>query len=731
MAGTEAEALAAPPGGASAEPAGPSPFELKAPYYAKRIRLFEQYFAREGGKMDAAAASPEPIQVVMPDGAIKDGVKNVTTPWDVAMGIHKKLAQASLLAHVDGADWDMRRPLEGNCALKLFSFDDPEGKALYWHSSAHVLGEALELEYGADLTIGPSIEEGFYYDCYLGERTLSDYERAGILKRCEAIIKDKQPFQRVEVSRAEALEMFAENKFKVELITNLPDGVSISCYRCGPMVDLCRGPHLPDTAWIKAVTINQCSRAHWRADVTKDPLVRVYAITFPSDKLMKEYKTRIEEAKKRDHRVIGMNQELFFFHNLSPGSCFFLPDGAKVYNNLMGFIREKYWEYEYDEVITPNIFNFDLWKTSGHAAHYKENMFSFHVEKEEFGLKPMNCPGHCVMFGNRKRSFRELPMRLADFGVLHRNEFSGALHGLTRVRRFQQDDAHIFCRPDQMEFELVNFLKLMDEVYSVFGLTYEMKLSTRPEGYLGEIEIWDQAEAALTKALNLTGKEWKLNPGDGAFYGPKIDITVFDALKRRFQCATVQLDFQLPIRFNLSYVTENNEPARPIIIHRAILGSVERMFAILTEHYAGKWPYWLSPRQVMIVPISEASKDYAGEVRRMLHHAGHHVKVDNSDRKMQKKVREAQLEQWNYILVVGEGERTNGTVNVRTRDNVVHGEHKLDALLEVLSQEREVRSLTCMFGMEKSAAAAAVKEAAEAEAAAAKAAANADQAMAA
>ena len=363
--------------------------------------------------------------------------------------------------------------------------------------------------------------------------------------------------------------------------------------------------------------------------------------------------------------------------------------------------------------MTPNIYNFDLWKTSGHAAHYKENMFGFNVEKEEFGLKPMNCPGHCVMFGNRKRSFRELPMRLADFGVLHRNEFSGALHGLTRVRRFQQDDAHIFCRPDQMEYELSQFLKLLDEVYGVFGLTYEMKLSTRPEGYLGEIEIWNQAEDALTKALNETGKEWKLNPGDGAFYGPKIDITVFDALKRRFQCATVQLDFQLPIRFNLSYVTENNEPARPIIIHRAILGSVERMFAILTEHYAGKWPFWMSPRQVMIVPISETSREYAHGVRLALHREGFHAQVDETDRKMQKKVREAQLEQWNYILVVGEGEKTNGTVNVRTRDNVVHGEHKLEALLEVLTEERRVKSLTCMFGVEKSAAVAAEKAAAE------------------
>jgi len=309
----------------------------------------------------------------------------------------------------------------------------------------------------------------------------------------------------------------------------------------------------------------------------------------------------------------------------------------------------------------------------------------------------MNCPGHCVMFGQRHRTYRELPMRLADFGVLHRNEFSGALHGLTRVRRFQQDDAHIFCREDQMEAELSSFLKFLDDVYEVFGLEYEMALSTRPEGYLGELDVWNKAEDALKGALNRSGKEWKLNEGDGAFYGPKIDITVFDALRRRFQCATVQLDFQLPIRFDLSYVDEGNNPTKPIIIHRAILGSVERMFAILTEHFAGKWPYWLSPKQVMIVPIAAACADYCYEVKRQLRKAGHYAEVDDSDRKMQKKVREAQLEQFNYILVCGASEEENGTVNVRTRDNKVHGEHKLEVLLEVLDRERRTRSLTCCF----------------------------------
>ena len=458
--------------------------------------------------------------------------------------------------------------------------------------------------------------------------------------------------------------MFLENKYKVEIIQALPAEARITLYRVGPMVDLCRGPHVPNTGILKAVAVTSASRAFWRADVKNDPLQRVYAITYPDGKQLKEYKHRIEEARKRDHRVVGPHQELFFFHPLSPGSCFFLPHGTRIYNALMELIRDKYWEYEYTEVITPNVYNFDLWRTSGHAAHYKDAMFSFTVEKEEFGMKPMNCPGHCLMFRERVRSYRELPMRYADFGVLHRNELSGALSGLTRVRRFQQDDAHIFCRPEQIQEEVLGFLRLMDSVYTTFGLSYEANLSTRPEGFLGEIALWDRAEAALTAALNAFGKPWALNPGDGAFYGPKIDITVFDALRRKFQCATVQLDFQLPIRFNLMYVSDKasvattDAPApeagaeaaadlglreRPVIIHRACLGSVERMLGILTEHFAGKWPYWLSPRQVMVVPVGSAFAPYANEVRARLRKERMHVDVDATDRKMQKKARPSLL----------------------------------------------------------------------------------------
>ncbi|KAK9814754.1 hypothetical protein WJX72_010977 [[Myrmecia] bisecta] len=679
--------------------------ELKG-FFEKRVQLFEQYKKREDAKVEAAKQANVPLKVTLPDTSVKTGVKGVSTPMDIANSISKSLAKKVLVAKVNGEVWDLFRPVEDDCDLQLFSFDDPEGKETFWHSSAHLLGEALELTFGVRLTIGPAIEEGFYYDCYMGEnRTLSESEKPLVEKRMEQAVKEKQEFQRVVVTREEALGMFQENKFKVEIISGLPQDATISLYRCGPMVDLCHGPHVPNTGYLKTVAVGNMSRAFWRADVTKEPLQRVYGVTFPDKDQMKDYQHRMEEAKKRDHRNVGTQMELFFFHQLSPGSCFFLPNGARIYNTLVDYIRQKYWQYEYEEVVTPNIYNFDLWKTSGHADHYKDNMFHFDIEKQLFGLKPMNCPGHCLMFANRVRSYRELPLRLADFGVLHRNEYSGALHGLTRVRRFQQDDAHIFCRPDQVMQEVAAVLKMVGEVYDVFGLTYKMALSTRPEGYLGELEQWNQAEKALEAALNSTGLPWEMNPGDGAFYGPKIDITVFDALRRKFQCATVQLDFQLPIRFKLHYVTED-QPERPVIVHRAVLGSVERMFAILTEHYAGKWPFWLSPRQVMIIPISEGSHDYAREVRAQIRGAHMFVDVDCADKKMQKKVREAQLAQYNYILVVGEQEKAERTVNVRTRDNKVHGMHKLDDVIQVLREEKDSHSLTSLFDKHEQAASA-------------------------
>eukprot|EP00850_Spirogloea_muscicola_P015221 SM000115S23900 [mRNA] locus=s115:145837:152114:+ [translate_table: standard] len=623
---------------------------------------------------------------------------------DVARGISQGLATSGLIAKVNGALWDMARPLEGDCELAVFGFDDPEGRDTFWHSSAHILGQSLELEYTCKLCIGPCTTrgEGFYYDAYYGDTTLSEESFKAIEAHAARAAKDKQPFERIEVTRQQALDIFSDNAFKVEIINELPEDMIITVYRCGPLVDLCRGPHIPSTGHVKAFACLKASASYWRGRADRESLQRVYGISFPDSKRLKEYLLVLEEAKKRDHRTVGLAQELFFFHPLSPGSCFFLPHGARVYNRLQEFIRAQYRRRGYQEVITPNMFNMELWNISGHAANYKENMFVFDVEKQEFGLKPMNCPGHCLLFAHRVRSYRdmvnaaasgltaELPLRLADFGVLHRNEFSGALTGLTRVRRFQQDDAHIFCTESQIEEEVGGCLDFLQTAYGIFGFTFELVLSTRPEKYLGEMETWDQAEAALSSALDAFGRPWQINPEDGAFYGPKIDITVFDALKRKHQCATIQLDFQLPIRFKLEYTTEEEGGRkRPVIIHRAILGSVERMFAVLLEHYAGKWPFWLSPRQVVICPVSEKHTEYALKIKDAIHNAGFHAEADLSDRKLQKKVREAQLAQFNYILVLGKEEEDDGTVNVRTRDNVVHGTKRLDAFLAELRAEDE------------------------------------------
>ncbi|KAG9448755.1 hypothetical protein H6P81_008720 [Aristolochia fimbriata] len=657
----------------------------------KRIRLFQSIQAEQSAAREKIGG--ETIKVTLPDGSIKEGKKWITTPFVVAKGISKSLAADALIAEVNGTLWDMTRPLEGDCDLKLFKFDSNEGRDTFWHSRAHILGEALEREYGCKLCIGPCTTrgEGFYYDAFYNGLALNEDHFERIKSQAKKAVAEKQLFERIEVTRDQALEMFSENSFKVEIINELPEDKTITVYRCGPLVDLCRGPHIPNTSFVKAFACLKASSSYWRGKSDRESLQRVYGISFPDTKRLQEYLDLLEEAKKRDHRILGQNQELFFFHPLSPGSCFFLPHGTRIYNKLMDFMRNQYRERGYHEVLSPNIYNMQLWETSGHAANYKDNMFVFEIEKQEFGLKPMNCPGHCLMFEHRVRSYRELPLRLADFGVLHRNELSGALTGLTRVRRFQQDDAHIFCRESQIKDEVKSGLEFINYAYDKFGFTFELELSTRPEKHLGDKETWDKAEAALSEALNEFGKPWQINEGDGAFYGPKIDIGVFDALKRKFQCATLQLDFQLPARFNLTYSAEDEaKRERPVMIHRAILGSVERMLAILLEHYKGKWPFWLSPRQAIVCPVSERSQAYALEVRDRIHQAGYYVDVDTTDRKIQKKVREAQLAQYNYILVVGEEEAKSGQVSVRVRDKADHSVKSMDDLLAHFRDEVEV-----------------------------------------
>lgn len=654
----------------------------------KRISLFESIKAEQA--LHHLSISGESIKVTLPDGNVKEGKKWITTPFEIAAQISKKLASNAVISRVNGDLWDMNRPFEGDCDLKLYTFDDDEGRDTFWHSSAHILGQALEMTYGCKLCIGPCTTrgEGFYYDAYYGELSLNEDNFKQIVEGAEKAATERQPFERIEVTRQQALEMFSDNRFKVEIIKDLPEDKTITVYRCGPLVDLCRGPHIPNTSFVKAISCLKASSAYWRGDRNRESLQRVYGISYPDSKRLKEYLKQLEEAKKYDHRLLGVKQELFFCHPLSPGSWFFLPLGARIYQKLMDFIRSEYRNRGYEEVISPNIYNMQLWETSGHAANYKENMFVFEIEKQEFGLKPMNCPGHCLMFEHRVRSYRELPLRFADFGVLHRNEASGALTGLTRVRRFQQDDAHIFCREGQVKDEVRAALDFISYVYEIFGFTFDLKLSTRPEKFLGDIETWDKAEAALTEALNESGKPWQLNEGDGAFYGPKIDISVSDALKRKFQCATLQLDFQLPLRFNLSYSAEDEaKRERPVIIHRAILGSVERMFAILLEHYKGKWPLWLSPRQAIVCNVSEKSSAYAHEVCDQIHKAGYFVDVDTSDRTINKKVREAQLSQYNYILVVGEKDAENRVVTVRVRDKNEHSPMSVENLLKHFGEE--------------------------------------------
>ncbi|KAM8885203.1 threonine--tRNA ligase 1, cytoplasmic [Spinachia spinachia] len=683
--------------GAAGESAGRAELAPAPEYIDERLSLYAKLKAEHVALMaQRAAEDSRAIKVTLPDGKVVDAESWKTTPYQVACAISQGLADNTVIAKVNSAVWDLDRPLEDDCSLQLLKFDDEEAQAVYWHSSAHILGEAMERVYGGCLCYGPPIESGFYYDMFLeNSEGVSSNDFPGLETLCKKIIKEKQPFERLEIKKETLLEMFKYNKFKCRILNEKVTTPTTTVYRCGPLIDLCRGPHVRHTGKIKALKIHKNSSTYWEGKADMETLQRIYGISFPDPKMLKDWEKFQEEAKNRDHRKLGREQDLFFFHDLSPGSCFFLPKGAFIYNTLIEFIRSEYRKRGFQEVVTPNIYNSKLWQTSGHWQHYSDNMFSFEAEKETFALKPMNCPGHCLMFDHRPRSWRELPIRMADFGVLHRNELSGALTGLTRVRRFQQDDAHIFCTMDQIEEEIKGCLDFLRTVYEVFGFTFKLNLSTRPEKFLGDPSVWEQAEKQLENSLNDFGEKWVLNPGDGAFYGPKIDIQIKDAIGRYHQCATIQLDFQLPIRFNLSFVSQDGEDKkRPVIIHRAILGSVERMIAILTENYGGKWPLWLSPRQVMVVPVGPTCEEYAQQVKEDFHKKGFMSDVDlDTGCTLNKKIRNAQLAQYNFILVVGEKEKTSNTVNVRTRDNKVHGERTVEECAQRLEHLKTCRSL--------------------------------------
>ncbi|KAJ3256080.1 threonyl-tRNA synthetase [Boothiomyces macroporosus] len=643
-----------------------------------RIEMFEKLLKEYNEEVEQKPR--EPITISLLDGRKIDATAWETTPLNIAESISKSLAKRVVIAKVDGTLFDLVRPFEKSCTLELLDFESDDGKKVFWHSSAHVLGEACELHYGCHLCLGPPIDDGFFYEMG-SERpvTLGDYQHLNSLTK--RATSEEQPFQRLVVTKENLLEMFKHNKYKQYMIgEKVPDGTSTTVYRCGPLIDLCTGPHIPHTGRIKAIKVVKNSSSYFLADAKNDTLQRVYGISFPEAKMMKEWEKFMEEAEKRDHRRIG------------------IPNGARIYNTLLELQKSEYWKRGFQEVITPNMYNTKLWETSGHLANYKDDMFTFDIDKEMWALKPMNCPGHCVIFKHRERSYRELPLRLADFGVIHRNEASGALSGLTRVRRFQQDDAHIFCRVDQIKEEMNGCLDFLRHVYGIFGFTFRLALSTRPEKFLGEIATWDKAEELLRESLNDFGYPWELNEGDGAFYGPKIDITITDALRRKHQCATIQLDFQLPERFKLDYRTDNPESpfARPVMIHRAVLGSLERMIAILTENYGGKWPFWLSPRQVVVIPIANTYYEYAEEVQKILHENGLHAEVDVSGDMFKKKIRNAEIAHINFIMVVGGDEQASRSVNVRNRDDPnskARGQVvSLDAIVEKLVALKKTRA---------------------------------------
>jgi threonyl-tRNA synthetase len=771
-------------------------------FWKSRTELFDQLYAKQCEDYDK---KKQAIKVTLPDGKVMEAESWVTTPHEIAKRISNSLPDKCIVARVNETQlWDMTRPLEADCALELLDWDYPEARDVFWHSSSHILGYALERVFGCKLSTGPALQEGgFFYEGDTG-RPVTESDYPIIEAAMQELVKAKAPYQRLVVSKAQALAMFGYNNFKQRTLGGkVPEDGFCTVYKCGNLIDPCRGPHLPDTSRVKTFHVHKNSSSYFQGNAENEVLQRVYAISFPKEAQLKEWKEIQEQAAKRDHRNIGRQQDLFYFHDVSPGSAFFFPHGARIYNAMVDFQRKNYRMRGFEEVISPNMYNSKLWEVSGHWALYKDAMFTTVCEHEQFGLKPMNCPGHCVLFAARMHSYRELPIRFADFGALHRNELSGALTGLTRVRRFQQDDAHIFCRFDQIKQEMDGALDFLKYVYNILGFKFYLKLSTRPENGLGDKQTWDVAEARLAEALNefcnipvgkpdpfskdgaaftfdgtigdlkklkrLSDKQakdgadavggwtglkhdaWEVNPGDGAFYGPKIDIVVEDALKRRHQCATIQLDFNLPERFGLKFTTANArkegeaaegvspaeapkpaekptkddkaaaKPAasehpspvdhkhgappppppakkelqfiidkhlepnqeRPVMIHRAIFGSMERCIAILCEHYGGKWPFWLSPRQAVIIPVSQSFNDYAAAVQQQLYGEGFWVEVDNGTNTLDKKIRDAQVAQFNFTLVVGEKEMQNKSVNVRARDNsTAIGEKSVEEVVE-------------------------------------------------
>ncbi len=629
----------------------------------------------------------ETITITFPDGAARQFPKGVTGS-DVAAAIGPRLAKDALAVSVDGELRDLFRPIGEDAKVEILTFGHPEGKKAFWHSSAHLLAHAVSsLWPDAKPTIGPPIENGFYYD-FERREPFTPEDLAKIESRMQELAKKDLEVKREEVTVAEARKRFKGNPYKLELVDEFArESKKLSVYTQGAYADLCRGGHVPRTGLLRAFRLLKVSGAYWRADPKKASLQRIYGISFPTQKELDAHLHLLEEAEKRDHRRIGAALDLFSFHEESPGSPFFHPRGVVLLNTLIGFMRGEYAQRGYQEVMTPQLFHKQLWETSGHWQHFRESMFTLGMDGQDAALKPMNCPSHILIYKTQVRSYRELPLRFADFGALHRNELKGTLGGLFRVRRLQQDDAHIFCPAEKLGDEMRQVIGFIQHVYQVFGFDFHVELSTKPEKAMGAPELWKGAEEALQQALAEARLPFTLKQGEGAFYGPKIDFHIKDALGRSWQCATVQLDFNQPERFGVEYDGADGRKHRPVIIHRAILGSLERFMGILIEHYAGRFPLWLNPNQAILLPIADRHLAYCGQAADQLRAAGLRVAIDDAAETTSKKIREAQLQQYNYILVVGDKEVKNTTVNVRTRDEKIHGEKKVAALANELIEE--------------------------------------------
>lgn len=634
------------------------------------------------------------VQVTLKDGSIRE-VASGSTVFDLAKDISGRLAKEAIVAEVNGEVVDLSYPLTENVSVSIFKFEDEAGEHAFRHTSAHILAQAIKRLFpGTQLAIGPAIDNGFYYDID-SEHVFTEEDFPKIEEEMKKIVKEDLKLERFVLPRNEALEYVKGlgEGYKVELINDLPEDEIISFYKQGEFVDLCAGCHLPSTGMVKALKVMSVAGAYWRGDSNRKMLQRIYATSFPKASELEAYITRLEEAKKRDHRKIGKELQLFSMLEEGPGFPFFFPKGMVLKNKLLEYWREVHHKAGYVEIETPIILNRELWETSGHWYHYKQNMYTVQIDEQDFAIKPMNCPGSLLVYKAEMHSYKDLPLRMGEMGRVHRHELSGALHGLMRVRAFTQDDAHIYMLPEQIKDEIKGVTKLIDEVYKTFGFKYHVELSTRPEESMGTDEEWAHAEASLQGALEELGLPYKLNPGDGAFYGPKIDFHLEDCIGRTWQCGTIQLDMQLPQRFDIHYIGKDGEKHRPVMIHRVAFGSIERFLGILIEHFAGKFPTWLSPVQVKIIPIADRHADYGKEVMAALEAKGIRVEIDERSEKIGYKIRSAQMEKVPYMLVVGDKEVEEKMLSVRSRDQGELGSQSLEAFIEKVLEEIRTRAL--------------------------------------